>query len=98
MKKTIRIIALVLLPLLLFSACEKKKAPTVTASDFPSELTFGVLETKKLDVLSWNSGRCETNTAHRMAETENGYYYSEFMHNGVGFLIDAEGVTEEEFV
>lgn len=30
--------------------------------------------------------------------TENGYYYSEFMYNGVGFLIDAEGVTEEEFI
>ena len=30
--------------------------------------------------------------------TENGYYYSEFMYNGVGFLIDAEGVTEDEFV
>ena len=30
--------------------------------------------------------------------TENGYYYSEFMYNDVGFLIDAEGVTEDEFV
>ena len=30
--------------------------------------------------------------------TESGYYYSEFMYKGVGFLIDAEGVTEEEFV
>ena len=30
--------------------------------------------------------------------SESGYYYSEFMYNGVGFLIDAEGVTEEEFV
>ena len=30
--------------------------------------------------------------------SENGYYYSEFMYNGVGFCIDAEGVTEEEFV
>ena len=30
--------------------------------------------------------------------TESGYYYSEFMYNGVGFLIDAEGVTEDEFV
>ena len=29
--------------------------------------------------------------------SENGYYYSEFMYNGVGFLIDAEGVTEDEF-
>ncbi len=30
--------------------------------------------------------------------SENGYYYSEFMYNGVGFFIDAEGVTEDEFV
>lgn len=30
--------------------------------------------------------------------SENGYYYSEFMYNGVGFLINAEGVTEDEFV
>ncbi len=30
--------------------------------------------------------------------SENGYYYSEFAYNGVGFLIDAKGVTEEEFV
>ena len=30
--------------------------------------------------------------------SENGYYYSEFMYNGVGFLIHAEGVTEDEFV
>ena len=30
--------------------------------------------------------------------SKNGYYYSEFMYNGIGFLIDAEGVTEEEFV
>ena len=30
--------------------------------------------------------------------TENGYYYSEFMYKGVGFLIDAEGVTLDEFV
>lgn len=30
--------------------------------------------------------------------SENGYYYSEFMYNGVGFCIDANGVTEDEFV
>ncbi len=30
--------------------------------------------------------------------SENGYYYSEFMYNGVGFFIDAQGVTEDEFV
>ena len=30
--------------------------------------------------------------------TENGYYYSEFMYKGVGFLINADGVTKEEFI
>ncbi len=30
--------------------------------------------------------------------TDNGYYYAEFMYNGVGFLINANGVTEDEFV
>jgi len=30
--------------------------------------------------------------------TENGYYHSEFMYNGVDFLVDAEGVTEDEFI
>lgn len=30
--------------------------------------------------------------------SENGCYYSEFMYKGVGFLIDAQGVTEDEFV
>lgn len=30
--------------------------------------------------------------------SENGYYYAEFMYNGVGFLLHAEGVTQDEFV
>lgn len=30
--------------------------------------------------------------------TDSGHYYSEFMYNGVGFLVDAEGVTEDEFI
>lgn len=30
--------------------------------------------------------------------TKNGYYHSEFMYNGVDFLVDAEGVTEDEFI
>lgn len=33
-----------------------------------------------------------------IGRSDNGRYYSEFMYNGVGFCIDAEGVTEEEFV
>lgn len=30
--------------------------------------------------------------------SENGCYYAEFMYNGVGFLLYAEGVTEAEFI
>lgn len=30
--------------------------------------------------------------------TDNGYYYTEFMYHGVGFTIDANGVSQEEFV
>lgn len=38
------------------------------------------------------------NTEVLIGLTENGYYYSEFMYNGIGFLIDAKGVTEDEFI
>ena len=30
--------------------------------------------------------------------SEDGWYYTEFMYNNVGFLISAKGVTEDEFV
>lgn len=30
--------------------------------------------------------------------SENGYYYAEFMYKGVGFLLSAEGITEDEFI
>ncbi len=33
-----------------------------------------------------------------IGKTDNGYYYAEFMYNGVGFLLNADGVTEDEFV
>lgn len=37
-------------------------------------------------------------SASEAAVIIDGRYYSEFVYNGVGFCIDAEGVTEEEFV
>lgn len=33
-----------------------------------------------------------------IGKTENGHYYAEFMYNGAGFLINANGITEDEFV
>ena len=33
-----------------------------------------------------------------MGVTDGGYYYAEFIYKGVGFLIEADGVTQEEFI
>lgn len=33
-----------------------------------------------------------------ICRSTDGHYYAEFMYNGVGFFINAKGVTEEEFV
>ena len=41
--------------------------------DMP-KLTYGVMESEKLAVLPWNSGRCEAVSSDTMAETELGYY------------------------
>ena len=38
-------------------------------------LTYGVLESNPLEVLSWNNGRAEATSRNRFAETENGYYF-----------------------
>lgn len=37
---------------------------------------------------------CEVYLAH----TESGFYHARFMHNGVGFFLTADGLTEEEFI
>lgn len=33
-----------------------------------------------------------------LGKAENGFYYAEFTYNGVGFLLDTEGLTQDEFV
>ena len=33
-----------------------------------------------------------------IGQTDNGIYFAEFMYKGVGFLLDADGVTQDEFV
>lgn len=33
-----------------------------------------------------------------ICQTESGYYYAEFMYRNVGFVINANGVTQDEFV
>lgn len=72
----IRVVAAALLTIFLLSlwGCGKDDVPTVTDT-YEAELVYGVFETEKLEVLPWNSGRCEATTANRMIETEDGYYY-----------------------
>lgn len=33
-----------------------------------------------------------------LGKAENGFYYAEFAYNGVDFLLDTEGLTQDEFV
>lgn len=33
-----------------------------------------------------------------LGKAENGFYYAEFTYKGVGFLLDTEGLTQDEFV
>lgn len=63
----------------MLAACVKE--PIMTESDVwgqMPELTYGIMEYEKLDVLPWNSGRCEATSHNSMAETAEGYYGTHF--------------------
>ena len=81
-KKVKRWLLLSVALLLLLTGCRKDTVPTVT-DNYESELVYGVFEAEKLQVLPWNSGRCEKTTANKMIETENGYYY---LYDGMHLL------------
>lgn len=38
------------------------------------------------------------NTEVMLGQTESGYYYAQFMYRNVGFVLSAQGVSEDEFV
>ncbi len=77
-KQTIRIIACLCFVALLLAGCSKQETgPGQMGSkvwEVMPALTYGVLESDPLEVLSWNSGRCEASVKNRAAETELGYY------------------------
>ncbi len=59
------------------SGCHTNETVGAMGSEVWTEapkLTYGVLESEKLEILPWNSGRCEATSCGMMAETENGYY------------------------
>ena len=37
-------------------------------------LTYGEMDSEKLQILEWNNGRCEATSKDATVETENGYY------------------------
>ncbi len=85
-----RILICISLAVLLLSGCGKDDVPTVATSDYEAELVYGVFEADKLEVLPWNSGRCESTMANAMAETENGYY---FVHDHYLYYADKTNLT-----
>ena len=77
-QRIMRIVACLCLAALLLAGCSKKEngvgqMGSEVWEEMP-KLTYGVLETDPLEVLSWDSGRCEATSRNRRAETENGYY------------------------
>ena len=75
MKRIYRLIALLGIAALLLGGCgEKKPEPAGKLWENAPTLTYGVMETEKLTVLPWDSGRAEFTSDYALAETETGYY------------------------
>ena len=95
--RTVRFIACLCLVALLLAGCSKQESgPGEMGSEVWKEmpkLTYGVLETDPLEVLSWNNGRAEATSRNLLAETELGYYF--FCH---GYLYYADKANLENWV
>ena len=79
MKKcVISLVLCICAAVLLLAACHKEEQPAITESqvwETMPQLTYGVLESEKLEVLPWYDGRTEAASQCNMAETELGYYW-----------------------
>lgn len=74
MKKRLLICCLAMLVLL--GGCARKASAPIGSQvweEMPA-ITYGVMEYEKLEVLPWDSGRCEATSKEAMIETELGYY------------------------
>ena len=75
------LISILLLLSLLPGCAEEEKSPASIGSEVwetMPKLTYGVMEYEKLQILPWNSGRCEATSYNTMAETETGYYMGRY--------------------
>ena len=75
MKKLLTILLALVLLISASGCAEEEKAPAPIGSEVwetMPQLSYGVMEYEKLQILPWNSGRCEATSFYRMAETETG--------------------------
>lgn len=92
MKKQFFLILLAAVCCFILTSCSKKE-PSLQSSqvwETAPSVEFGVLSPEGLQVLSWDTGRCEATSFYRMAETENGFY---LLYAGKLFYADKEGLS-----
>jgi len=66
---------LALITLLMCGCTQEEEGPALGSQVWETQqLTYGVMEYEKLQVLPWDSGRCEATSNYTMAETREGYY------------------------
>jgi len=66
---------LALITLLMCGCAQEEEGPALGSQVWQTpQLTYGVMEYEKLQVLPWNSGRCEATSFGFMAESKMGYY------------------------
>ena len=68
---------LALLTVLSWTGCHREEQPEVGGPQYwesMPELTYGVMEYDKLEILPWYGARAEETSHYRMIETEEGFY------------------------
>ena len=62
---------------LLFSGCQRKEDANISETQFWNSwprINYGIMQSERLEVQPWYSGRCEATSGYTMAETKDGYY------------------------
>lgn len=84
MKKTVSCFSIGMILCLFLAGCAKEHTPAPAGSQvwetWP-QVTYGQMESDKLEALDWNSGRCEATSYNTIAETELGFYYLNKINN-----------------
>lgn len=79
MRYALRIIRMILC-IILLTGCGQESPQELSVKAEPwggwESIQAGTLETEKLKVTTWSSGRCEATSENTMIEGENGYYYA----------------------